>query len=311
MLFNHWLAMRNGDEVSPSRVFTTFQDNAAATSVDVLMSGARRDLGNYRRFEIKENRSPEEERFHYRLSVMQASVITPALLVLLAAEHATRIRAFEVLESFLVRRMVCRKTTKDYNRLVLELAVRLRESDPNQLDEVVVAFLRGQQADSRLWPTDADLADDLATSTVYSLLTRGRLRLVLEGVERQIRLRSGKFDDPSVPSGLTIEHLMPISWEANWPTQAGIDPEEARRHRNRMVHTIGNLTLVSGRLNAAMSNAGWEAKRGELLKHSQMSLNSELSGQGHWDENTIHDRSRRMAQLIAECWPGPNSAKWD
>ena len=311
MLFNHWLAMRNGDEVSPSRVFTTFQANANSTSVDVLMSEARRDLGNYRRFQIKENRSPEEEMFHYRLGVMQAGVITPALLVLLAAEHDTRVRAFNVLESFLVRRMVCRKTTKDYNRLVLDLAVRLRETDPNQVDKVVVTFLKGQQADSRLWPTDTDLVDDLATSPVYSLLTRGRLRLVLEGVERQIRLRSGKFDNLSVPLGLTIEHLMPISWGSNWPIQSEIDPEEAKRHRNRIVHTIGNLTLVSGRLNSAMSNAGWDAKRGELLKHSQMSLNSELNGQGYWDEDTIHARGRRIAQLIAESWPGPNSTKWD
>ena len=52
---------------------------------------------------------------------MQSGVITPVLLLLLSADERTRVRAFGALESFLVRRMICRQTTKDYNKLVLNL----------------------------------------------------------------------------------------------------------------------------------------------------------------------------------------------
>lgn len=41
-------------------------------------------------------------------------------------------------------------------------------------------------------------------------------------------------------------------------TVADDDDEIAKR--DRAIHTIGNLTLVNGRLNPALSNAPWENK---------------------------------------------------
>ena len=81
---------------------------------------------------------------------------------------------------------------------------------------------------------------------------------------------------------------------------------EGRENRNRIIHTIGNLTLVNQKLNSSMSNARWKSKRAALLKYSVMSLNSELNDESHWSEDSILARSRRMAKLIAQCWPGPN-----
>ena len=92
---------------------------------------------------------------------MQARVITPVLLLLLSAEVGTRIRTFRALESFLVRRMICRQTTKDYNRLVLELASRLRESGLEKADTLTAEYLKEQTAYAREWPTDEAVADAL------------------------------------------------------------------------------------------------------------------------------------------------------
>ena len=183
MLLNYWLAMRTGDDVSPARVFDTFRARTEEDSVATVMSEVNHDFGNYRRFETAEQRSKEENLFHYRMDVMQVGVFTPVVLQLLSAEHDVRVRAFRALESFLVRRMICRQTTKDYNRLTLELATRLRESELEKADKIVVGFLSGQTAASREWPSDAAIVDHLSNSPLYRLLTRGRLRLVLEGIE--------------------------------------------------------------------------------------------------------------------------------
>ena len=292
MLFNHWLAMRIGEEVSHSKVFNAFQSCSADKGkydghVDRLMSEVKRDLNNYRRFDMGD-RSSEEDLFYYRMNVMQAGVITPVLLVLLSSDHESRIRAFQALESFLVRRMICKKTTKDYNRLTLDLAVRLRENGTEKVNKVVANFLKEQEADSREWPKDAEVADELGASQLYRLLTRGRLRLVLEGIEG--RLRSTKAEQPDVPKGLTIEHLMPVSWGENWPLPGDAD-SEASRNRNRIVNTIGNLTLVNQRLNSSLSNSAWATKREGLLAHSVLTLNNELRNESHWDEGAIRARS--------------------
>ena len=307
MLFNYWLAMRLGREVPPSRVFNAFHRYATDRPIDGVMANVKRDLENYRLFETGQ-RTPEEDPFYYRTDVMQVGVFTPVLLLLLSADRGPRIGAFRALESFLIRRMVCRQTTKDYNRLALDLAVKLRERGLEVADRLVADFLREQTAYSREWPTDETVADSLESSPIYRLLTRGRLRLVLEGIES--RLRSPKAEQTDVPRDLTIEHLMPVSWEANWALPDGVDQEPSSEYRKRIVHTIGNLTLVNQKLNSSLSNAPWGNKREALLEHSVMTLNRELRKQCTWNEETIRSRSRRMAALIADCWPGPTSGEW-
>ena len=128
--------------------FDAFRSYVDGREVQAVMSTVKHDLVNYRDFESTGGHSPEEKSFYYHVDVMQARVITPVLLLLLSAEARTRIRAFNALESFLVRRMICRQTTKDYNRLVLELASRLRECGLDEADTVTAEFLREQTAES-------------------------------------------------------------------------------------------------------------------------------------------------------------------
>ncbi len=311
MLLNYWLAMRTGSEVSPSRVFDDFRNYVDGQVISGVMSNIKQDLGNYREFEMAGGLSQEEKSFYYHVEIMQARVITPVLLLLLSAEATTRTRAFNALESFLVRRMLCRQTTKDYNRLVLELSVRLRETGLSRADSVVAQYLKNQTAYAREWPTDDAVTHALMSSPLYRLLTRGRLRLLLEGVERQLR-SSGKAEQLTVPKNLTIEHLMPVGWrEREWPLPEGVDIEASTYQRNTLIHSIGNLTLVTQKLNSSMSNDAWNSKRDELQEHSVMLLNNELLSQAAWDEEAIGNRSRRMATLVAERWPGPDSAQWD
>ena len=311
MLLNYWLAMRTGSEVSPTRVFDVFRNYVDGQEVHAVMAEVKQDLAHYRDFESTRGRSPEEKSFYYHVDVMQARVVTPVLLLLLSAEAETRVRAFNALESFLVRRMICRQTTKDYNRLVLELASRLQENGLDKADTVTAGFLREQTAYAREWPSDEAVADALVSSPLYRLLTRGRLRLVLEGVERRLR-SSGKSEQTTVPPNLTIEHLMPVGWgKDKWPLPEGLDEDAATYQRSTLIHSIGNLTLATQKLNSSMSNDPWKSKRDELQEHSVLLLNNELLSKPSWDEQTIRCRSRRMAHIVSERWPGPASDEWN
>ena len=310
MLFNYWLAMRTGSDVAPSRVFDVFRNYPDESNLNDVMEEARSDLERYRQYETDQGGTPEEKLFFYRTGVMQAGVITPVLLLLLSVAQESRIRAFQAIESFLVRRMVCRQTTKDYNRLILELASRLQSHELTNADRIVVCFLREQTAYARKWPSDQEVADSFESSPLYRLVTRGRLRLVLEGFEHRLRC-SDKTEQPEVPRTLTIEHLMPQGWRGNWPLQRSEDHDSAEIERDTIVHSIGNLTLANQKLNSSMSNAPWETKREELRDHSVLVLNRKLTEMSYWNEGSIRVRSRRMAALLSECWPGPESEKWE
>ena len=311
-LLDYWLEMRTSEEVSAGKVFNVFRKVADNQQIEDVMSEVKDDLSNYRRHEM-EPREPVEKVFRYRASVMQIGAFTPALLAILSKLDKARFGTLQALESFLVRRMVCRNTTKDYNRLALDLVSELDECGPEDADRAVVKFLSGQQADSRRWPTDEDLENACSSLPLYRLLTRGRLRLVLEGVEEQYR-KTSLAEETQAPRNLTIEHVLPQSWEAHWPLPNNIDEHEAQHKRNQLVHTLGNLTLVTQRLNSTASNAPWKLKSKTLKEHSVLLLNRRLldeSGEVAWDEQTILSRSRRMAALVAVVWPGPNSPVWE
>ena len=310
MLLNYWLSMRTGSDVAPSRVFDVYRSYAEENQIHHVMSDVRRDLERYRQYETSEGETPEEKLFYYRTAVMQAGVITPVMLLLLSVEREIRIRAFQAIESFLVRRMVCRQTTKDYNRLILELAIQLQKHELKDADRVLARFLREQTAYARKWPSDREVSDSLESSPLYRLVTRGRLRLVLEGFEHRLRC-SEKTEQPEVPRNLTIEHLMPQGWRGNWPLSQSEDQTRAEYERDTLIHSIGNLTLANQKLNSSMSNAPWEIKRDELQDHSVLLLNRELTEKPYWNEESIRARSRRMATLLSECWPGPESWKWE
>ena len=84
-----------------------------------------------------------------------------------------------------------------------------------------------------------------------------------------------------------IEHIMPQSWETAWaaPTMGTL------QDRAQRIHTLGNLTLLTAKLNKAVSNGLWDGengKRSELRKHDLLLLNRDLngfSGNGWTDES--------------------------
>ena len=212
---DYWLEMKTENEVSASEVFNVFKRVAENSQVRDVVSELKDNLLTYRRFETGE-RTSDEELFHYRMNVMEIGAFTPALLAILNRSQQEQSMAFRVIESFLVRRMLCRDTTKDYNRMALELVRDLRDNGVENAGEVAARYLSNQSAPSRKWPTDTDVKDAVSNLQLFRLLTRGRLRLILEAIEATYR-DAALSEQPDVPKRLSIEHIMPQSWEEHWP----------------------------------------------------------------------------------------------
>jgi hypothetical protein len=250
--------------------------------------------------------------FLYRADVMQAGVITPLLLQLFSASEqqlspARMERCIKALESYLIRRMICRMTTKGYNRLVLDLITRI-DKNIQTADDILINYLLEQESESRVWPSDDQVKKAVIDLPLYRLLTRGRVRLVLEAIEESMRTK--KAEEPYVVrESLTIEHIMPQSWREHWPITDEDDPEkylERVNERERLLHTLGNLTLITNRLNPALSNGPWEKKQEGLQEHSTLFLNKTLLskwGKAPFSESEIKERGQELAKTICSIWP--------
>lgn len=161
-----------------------------------------------------------------------------------------------------------------------------------------------------MWPRDGDLLPILTRNRAYGTgaIARARLLDVLWQVERR-RLRTSKHENLERPAGLQIEHVMPQSWRKNWPLPADdtrpADVREAEREAS--VNRLGNLTLVTERLNPALSNAAWTTKRPALAQHSLLAMNQQLVEKHAtgFDDASIAARSDELARHILALWPGP------
>ena len=312
VFLNYWLIMRNGIEVSSDDVFASFRRRVEVSghSVEDVVVDLHKVGASYRQFEDYDPFTPEGT-FFYRWQVMDAGVSTPLLLWLFSRSEAIPPdhlhRGLAAIESFLIRRMLCRMTTKDYNKLFVELISELESvGDPVNADGTIIAYFAKQTADARLWPDDYRLKEALRDLPLYRLLTRRRLRMVLEALEES--LRTSKAEEAQVTrEKLTVEHLMPQAWREHWslPRSGGVDDEETAAVRDRLVHSIGNLTLVNKKLNPALSNAAWAEKQDGIAKHSVLFLNKAVLDQARdgWDEATIRVRADRLHELTASKWP--------
>ncbi len=312
VFLNYWLAMKLAEEVQAANVFSVFRKYASSRHVAEIAADIRRLAETYYTIESTDDGSVFG-RFRYRWDVMQVGALTPVLMWLLSSgvPEPRLERCLRILDSFLTRRMACRMTTNGYTNLFLALLRHLNEKGPDRADDALLEFLASQTAWANLWPTDHALEEQFVTSPLYRLLTRGRLRLVLEGIEEQ--LRSPKAESEHAPRGLTIEHVMPQGWRKRWehPCDEGEAAEaaEAAERRDRLIHSIGNLTFVNQKLNSSLSNAPWQEKQPELDKHSTLFLNKELleNADAVWDEAAIEARARRLARVAAEVWPHADS----
>lgn len=240
----------------------------------------------------------------------------PLLLTLLDAKITeTQWQAVSTtLESYLLRRAVCGFTTKNYNRIFLNLTRALRRDGATP--ENLVEQLLNQTGESGEWPSDGAFSEAWRSKHAYQVLNNPKIVHILK------RLNStylgSKMEAVSIESALTVEHILPQNWLEHWPlpdqssgmTNTGLwnaesdDPRTlATRKRNMMLQTFGNLTLVSQALNSAASNSNWTLKRPEILSHSLLPLNQQLATVGTWDESSIAQRSEDLLHRALTLWP--------
>jgi hypothetical protein len=211
------------------------------------------------------------------------------------------------IESFLVRRMVCELTQKNYNRFFSELINKARKAD-----DFSPAFFRStllaETAETSLWPTDDAFRDAWENLDFYKRLKKSKSRVILEAIEREMyNEKSGKVE---FDRNLTIEHLLPQEPTiADWPLPCDMSDEYAvelaKKSRRDCLHKIGNLTLLTQKLNSSVSNGPWPAKADEILLHSPLNLNRPFKSINSWTENAIKERTRKLFEVATMVWPRP------
>lgn len=331
LFLQHYLTLMLREEVKTSHLFESFKQyvldledgeieaSDALTSHPDSIEGHLVALRNYAkafRTFLEAEEGTRLSVFMRRLTAVDTTTVYPLLLLAcnkILPESRDEFDSFlQVLESFLIRRMVCGLTTKNYNRLFID-AIRYLDKQGGFTAAKFETFLKDGKGESTRFPDDQEFRHALEKRPLYRNLAQYKLRAVLEAIDNE--LQDNKSENIALPNNLTIEHVLPKEWREFWPLPEHLvdDPETRVRfvqNRNDALHTLGNLTLITGSLNPSLSNAGWAKKRPELLKFSKLNLNryfhkptdgsdDELE---NWNETTIAQRGQRLATLALNVW---------
>lgn len=321
LFLQYWLVAELAEPVAATELFDIFRvrilQPAACPPMSELIPRLTHDAAVLRQFQSAEP-GTADRRFYDLLELMDTTTLMPIALTLLRSEAVTderRARAFRILESFLVRRMLCGGTTKNYNRLFAGLVGDIK-NDLAHADDVVAKRLAAETAPANRWPRDSDVRSTLLTRDMYGQRRQDRLVMVLRRVEERLRATDNKAEQGiATTSNLTLEHLIPQTWEPHWPLDDTQD--DPLGWRSSHLHKLGNLTLTTGPLNSSLSNAPWHAptqpkdKRRSLVEHSLLKLNSTVFTRypEAFTEKDVDERGALLAELIIQIWPGPGGAE--
>ena len=326
IFLNHWLMARRGAEILAREVFDRFKrfaDHEAGVPMLNLLLQVHDASQVYRKFVVAAAANPIDRLglFVYRTGVLESEVVKPLLLCLLDPEQppmpqSQLTKVLDVVESWMIRRMLVRASTKNYTQVIAEVIARIRESDRKSAGDVIEKYLAAQKSASSYWPDDAEVAEELQALLAYRRLRRGRLRMVLEAIEDHLRGwnadKTGLGGERVARGQYAIEHVMPRKWVLKWPLSEGASEAD----RDRLIHTLGNLTLLTGKLNSKVSNGPWignEGKRHGLEAHDVLLLNRELlkKATDRWTDESIRFRTRELTEIVVQIWPVPAGHRSD
>lgn len=232
------------------------------------------------------------------------STYTPYMLYCVKNfDYAESNRRLAILEKYLIRNIICGRSTKNYNKECYSVI-------HGEFDLEVALKL--------------DALSDSALRAGIHHMNNKQATLILFLIELH-RRNNPKCDEKSLSWGYSLEHVMPQDFGSNWSVGTlpvyGIDNTQildakvAEEYRLECIYSLGNMTLLTKQLNASIKNSSFNKKingNGRYPGVKDLStlfitrndiIDPFLAGDTIWDERKIRNREENLYQEILEIWP--------
>jgi hypothetical protein len=324
VLLSAWLTAARGEEASVSHLYREarayLEDGPSTEEVlRELSAFAVAYQGLYGQNHVADQRLKDSYQRIQDLDITTAIALLTWLGTLPSDRYSAdeHVRAVRAIDSWAARRVYIGAQTRGYGSFlakVLKDAKAAFKAGENVTNVIINALRDGG---SLGWPTDHQVREAFLSRQFYNYIAQSRIRLLLGAIDSQLRAEDAHEPPASVTyADLQIEHVMPRSWGEHWPLldQNGDpivadenDPSwtMASNDRSRLVDRIGNLTLVTGSFNRAVSNLGWEAKQPEFQRQRSLVINYSIANCSSWDERNIMQRAEHLAEVALRVWPSP------
>ncbi len=221
-------------------------------------------------------------------------------------------KMLHILESFVIRRSVCRLSTDYYNQHAAFICHKLGESGSEPTYAALATILKNVKTDSALFPDDDKVKGDSVNKKFYNSLFQRYMFGKIEKSMHEDNMAEVELNEDV----LTIDHILPQKWDTNEKWKIALKNtllvDSSRNEADTLrdikliaderVDTIGNLTLMSGAKNAKKSNRFFDEFK-KMFKESPIKMNRELAKETEWNTKKIEARSKELADIICKLWP--------
>ncbi|MDN4754715.1 DUF262 domain-containing HNH endonuclease family protein [Porphyromonadaceae bacterium W3.11] len=240
------------------------------------------------------------ERINAIIFGLETSTLIPYTLYILknVDDRNQQNELFAFIESYVMRRMVVKATTKNYNQLFTDRLI----SNKILSKEQFIQFLETRNDKVNYLPSDTELKQGFHNSVLINKQASGIIYLI----ESKIRDRDKQSTQLLGINKYSLEHLMPKKWENKWPN---VPTKEAKENRNFKLKTLGNLAIITQSSNTSIRDANWPTKK--KGSGNKQGLNRFSSGietlapyleLNEWNESTIENRAKFLLNKAKEIW---------
>lgn len=299
----HYLTLRTGEIPNVREVYEAFKGHARASGVSsagvtALVAEIHAYAGYYCALALGQEPDQKLAAAFRDLRELKVDVAFPFLLELYHDHSEGRLerddfaKAVRLVEAYVFRRAVCAIPTNSLNKTFATFGRELRKD--RYLESILAHFLT--LPSYRRFPNDEEFQRELAVRDLYNFPRRSYWLRRLENHGRKERVPVEEY---------TIEHILPQNENLSPKWREALGPDW-QRVQETWLHTLGNLTLTG--YNAEYSDRPFAEKRDMPggLKESPLRLNEGLGALSDWDEGTIKERARRLAEQAAKVWPTPS-----
>ena len=309
----HVLTAESGEKISMRelyaeyRAFVVPKGSARFARLEDELRVLERHVPTY---ENLEGRTVSDETIAWlgrKLAAWQVTTAYPIALQIavdgVPAEERSKIA--RLVYSYIVRRALCGLTAKNLNHVFHGISQKFLATGTRVTS--LIEFFAERTGGSTRFPNDDEFHQGILSQPAYDNAPGSRIKDVLWELECASRTRFA--ERVQMPTGLQIEHVLPVTWTPEWPFTDGEwvnkwsdDPRASKR--TRALHTLGNLTLITGELNQSSSNKNFRTKKEKYAKHTSLFLNKWFADHEEWHEDKILRRSQALSEKAMKIWNG-------
>lgn len=320
----NYLTVRTHKIISKESIYEGFKDYCGDRDKETLLKDILLYARIYRQIQGDSTGCDALDRQLQNLYHLNQTVHYPFLMSLLAAYHdndkemplAQVLDILQVIESYIVRIIICQHKTNGLNRFLSTLwpeCVRVSERSNATICEALKWILLQKDETTVNFPKDLEVREALRTLDVYHKLHRDNRNYLLDRLNNNNRTKElvDVFECLENKEA-SIEHIMPQELTDAWRKELG--PNFKRVHK-QWLNNIANLTITG--YNQELSNRAFREKvdgfttvKGDRvygLGESKFLLNKSVVKHEKWSEEALNERLSELTNEFLKLLPSISS----